>query len=92
MVGQLANEVARCDRGGDLDDRCRCPEGRQSWLRACALRQIDVTMPGKRRQPVGYKHPLSIVLDEIKDIFIGHGLSNRRWPGGGDRTTIISRR
>ncbi|MEG1551376.1 MAG: phenylalanine--tRNA ligase subunit alpha, partial [Oscillospiraceae bacterium] len=33
---------------------------------------IDVTMPGKKRE-MGHKHPLSIVLDEVKDIFIGMG-------------------
>ncbi len=33
---------------------------------------IDVTMPGKRRV-IGNKHPLSIVTDEIKDVFIGMG-------------------
>ena len=33
---------------------------------------IDVTVPGKRKE-LGKKHPLSIVLDEIKDVFIGMG-------------------
>jgi phenylalanyl-tRNA synthetase alpha chain len=33
---------------------------------------IDVTMPGKRKN-LGRKHPLSIVIDEIKDVFIGMG-------------------
>ncbi len=36
--------------------------------------KIDVTMPGKRIN-MGYKHPLSIVLDELKEIFIGMGYS-----------------
>lgn len=34
--------------------------------------KIDVTMPGKRHH-IGTKHPVSIVLDEIKEIFIGMG-------------------
>ena len=34
--------------------------------------KMDVTLPGKRPQ-FGAKHPLSIVLDEIKEIFIGMG-------------------
>ena len=34
--------------------------------------RIDVTMPGKCR-PLGHKHPLSIVLDEVKEIFLGMG-------------------
>lgn len=33
---------------------------------------IDVTMPGKRKY-LGSKHPLSIVMDQIKDVFIGMG-------------------
>ena len=33
---------------------------------------IDVTMPGKRKG-LGSKHPLSIIVDEIKEIFIGMG-------------------
>lgn len=35
---------------------------------------IDLTLPG-RRMPVGRKHPLTQVLDEIKDIFLGLGFS-----------------
>lgn len=33
---------------------------------------IDVTAPGVKRR-IGHKHPLSVVLDEVKDIFIGMG-------------------
>lgn len=33
---------------------------------------IDVTMPGKTHK-IGHQHPLSIVLDEVKDIFLGMG-------------------
>jgi phenylalanyl-tRNA synthetase alpha chain len=33
---------------------------------------IDVTIPGKRKM-LGRKHPLSIVMDEIKEVFIGMG-------------------
>ncbi|NLC68103.1 MAG: phenylalanine--tRNA ligase subunit alpha, partial [Clostridiaceae bacterium] len=42
--------------------------------RALKLEQetIDVTIPGKRIG-LGSKHPLSIVMDEIKDVFIGMG-------------------
>lgn len=36
--------------------------------------KIDVTMPGKRKN-LGYKHPLSVVLDELKEIFMGMGYS-----------------
>lgn len=40
---------------------------------------IDVTMPGKRHK-LGKKHPLSIVLDEIEDTFIGMGFSIAQGP------------
>lgn len=33
---------------------------------------IDITMPGKR-QIIGHKHPLSIVVDEIEEVFLGMG-------------------
>lgn len=33
---------------------------------------IDVTMPG-RHAPLGRRHPLNLVLDEIKEIFLGMG-------------------
>ena len=33
---------------------------------------VDVTLPGKE-QPVGHKHPMYNVLDQIKDIFVGMG-------------------
>ena len=37
-----------------------------------ASEAVDVTIPGKRTQ-IGHKHPMYVVLDEIKDIFIGMG-------------------
>ena len=33
---------------------------------------VDVTMPGTKH-PIGRRHPLNLVLDEIKDIFLGMG-------------------
>lgn len=41
--------------------------------------RIDVTVPGTPRRE-GSMHPLSIVLDEIKDIFIGLGFSVAQGP------------
>lgn len=41
--------------------------------------KIDVTMPGEHRT-LGRKHPLTIVLDEIKDIFVGMGFSIAQGP------------
>jgi phenylalanyl-tRNA synthetase alpha chain len=41
--------------------------------------KIDVTMPGKRHE-IGRRHPLSIVLNELKDIFTGMGFSIAQGP------------
>ncbi len=41
--------------------------------------QIDVTLPGKS-QPVGKLHPLNIVLNEVKDIFLGMGFDIAEGP------------
>lgn len=70
VIGQLANDVRACIE----DELAR----RIAELKAAAtqkklqLETLDVTMPGKRHE-LGAKHPLSIVLDEIKEIFIGMG-------------------
>ena len=70
VIGQIANEI-RNDIDVAISDMIQN-------LKSAALdarmnsESIDVTLPGT---PVdlGKKHPLTIVLDEIKDIFIGMG-------------------
>ncbi len=37
-----------------------------------AKEEIDITMPSKSIN-LGYRHPLNVVLDELKDIFMGMG-------------------
>lgn len=77
VVGQLANEVreaidAEIKNAGDA-------------LRAHALNarleseKLDVSMPGKRLT-IGHKHPMSIVLDETRDIFLGMGFQVAEGP------------
>lgn len=41
--------------------------------------EIDVTIPGRRRE-TGKLHPLSTVLNQVKDIFIGMGFSIAEGP------------
>ena len=72
QMGQLANDVrAALERA--LEER-----GRE--LEAAALERrlkeeaVDVTIPGKAVS-LGHKHPMSIALDEIKEIFIGMGFT-----------------
>ena len=77
VIGQIANEVRSliekeiASKAEELKDR--------ETARRLQKETIDVTMPGKRR-PLGKKHPLSIVLDEIKEIFIGMGFQIAQGP------------
>ena len=70
VIGQLANQVREQIEEG-IQSRADALK-QQALARQLAAETIDVTLPGKpcRR---GAKHPLSIVLDEIQEIFIGMG-------------------
>jgi len=70
IIGQIANEVRQVleDKIEELKKKLLDKE-RELKL---AQEVIDVTIPGKRRV-LGKKHPLTIVLDEIKEVFIGMG-------------------
>ncbi|MFQ9846062.1 MAG: phenylalanine--tRNA ligase subunit alpha [[Clostridium] leptum] len=71
VIGQLANEVRSWI---ETDIETRLTEIKASQMAArLESEKLDVTLPGKRPQ-FGAKHPLSIVLDEIKEIFIGMGV------------------
>ncbi len=70
VIGQLANEV-RSWIEKDIDTRLAEIKANQMAAQL-ESEKLDVTLPGKR-PPFGAKHPLSIVLDEIKEIFIGMG-------------------
>lgn len=72
IVGQLANEV-RDYIGGALDEKKAALEAAAEEHKILA-ETIDVTIPGKKPQK-GKKHPLTTVLDDLKDIFIGMGFS-----------------
>ena len=69
-VGQLANEV-REEIEVKLDE---AKKGLLSKAMEIKLKAetIDVTMPGKAR-PLGHRHPMNQVIDNIKNIFIGMG-------------------
>lgn len=70
VVGQLANEI----RAGieSKMDSVRLELQKKERDSKLVSEFIDVTMPGKRKA-LGRRHPLSIVLDEIKEVFIGMG-------------------
>jgi phenylalanyl-tRNA synthetase alpha chain len=68
VMGQLANQVR-----GDIESALssRVKEMEEMTL-AKRLREetIDVTLPGKR-PPLGGLHPLTTVLNQVTDVFLG---------------------
>lgn len=77
VMGQLANEVR------DYISE-KLEESKTALLAAVEEKKIreetiDVTIPGKCPQK-GAKHPLTQVLDDLKDIFIGMGFSIAEGP------------
>ncbi|MDO5448317.1 MAG: phenylalanine--tRNA ligase subunit alpha [Clostridia bacterium] len=70
IIGQVANEVREYIQN-ELD--ARVGELKAAQQEAQLLNEtIDVTLPGEPCE-VGHRHPLSIVLDEVKEIFQGMG-------------------
>ena len=75
--GQMVNELRSAIEAGLAENKER--------LEAIALERklksetLDVTMPGTEI-PIGKKHPINLVLDEVKDIFIGMGFSVAEGP------------
>lgn len=72
VMGQLANEVRSF-----IEEKIEKRSGEIKVLETAQKLKdetIDVTMPGKVK-PLGHKHPLSIVLDEVKEIFMGMGFN-----------------
>ncbi len=70
LIGQLANEV----RGfieNKLDETKKTLMNNERNIKL-QKEVIDVTMPGKRTQ-LGTRHPLTMIIDEVKDMFIGMG-------------------
>lgn len=77
VIGQLANEIRELI-GGEIDEKEEMLRS-EATLRALENEKLDVTMPGKKIE-LGKKHPLSAVLDEIKEIFLGMGFSIAEGP------------
>ena len=69
-VGRMANEIR-----GQIEEGLKTRIGElraEETARRLEKEKIDVTLPGKRRE-IGHRHPLSIELEEIEEIFIGMG-------------------
>jgi len=76
-IGQIVNDIR-----GELEEiiGTKGEAFKQAELaRKLASEKIDVTMPG-RRINVGHKHPLTVTLERIKDIFMRMGFAIAEGP------------
>lgn len=77
VIGQLANEVRQA-----IDQKLteKTNQLKEKQLNEkLAAETIDVTMPGKNMH-IGHVHPLTAVLNELKDIFLGMGFQIAEGP------------
>lgn len=70
VMGQMANEV-RAALTDAITEQSKALADVALNLKLKA-ETVDVTMPGQR-QAVGHKHPITMVIDEVTDVFIGMG-------------------
>ncbi|HZJ74965.1 MAG TPA: phenylalanine--tRNA ligase subunit alpha [Clostridia bacterium] len=70
IMGALANEV-RGFIGDTLDEKMKLL-AKDEQIEKLKSEAIDVTIPGSSKK-LGNKHPLTVVLDEVKNIFFGMG-------------------
>lgn len=77
VIGQVANDVrAQIEELLESKKSAMLEKERTEKLKA---EKIDVTMAG-RMPELGKRHPLTTVLDEVKNIFIGMGFSIAEGP------------
>ncbi len=77
VIGKLANEVrSNIEKAISTRTEELKKLELEHRLRAEA---IDVTMPGKK-QAVGHRHPLSVTLSNLEEIFLGMGFSIAEGP------------
>ncbi|AFK87200.1 phenylalanine--tRNA ligase subunit alpha [Thermoanaerobacterium saccharolyticum] len=77
IIGKISNDV-REEIEKDLTQK-REEVLRQEKEKKIKSEYIDITLPGKVHE-IGHKHPMTKVLDEIKDIFLGLGFSIAEGP------------
>lgn len=77
IIGKLANEV-RSEVEGKIESQKQRLKNEEK-NKQLQEEKIDVTLPGKK-QEIGSLHPLTQVLDEIKEIFLGMGFSVAEGP------------
>ena len=73
VIGQLANKVRQDIEEKAITSKMSALKAKEKE-RKMAAESIDITLPGKQ-QSIGKLHPLKIVENEIKEIFLGMGFS-----------------
>ncbi len=77
VMGKLVNDL-RKELEEQISDRLNALQGEEKTKRLAAER-LDVTIPG-RKPTVGHPHPLSLVREEVENIFIGMGFDIAEGP------------
>lgn len=77
LIGKLANDI-REEIEKALDSALRDIKQKEKEIRLSS-ETIDITMPGMANE-IGGLHPITKVLDEIKEIFFGMGFSIAEGP------------
>ena len=76
-IGQLVNDL-RLDFEKELQAKQEAIKEAELNSRLAA-EKIDVTLPGRRRE-LGRRHPLTLTLDRIKDVFLRMGFDIEEGP------------
>jgi len=76
-IGQIVNDI-RSELEQIIESKGEVFK-QAELVRKLASEKIDVTLPG-RRMNVGHKHPLTVTLERIKDIFMKMGFSIAEGP------------
>ena len=71
VIGQLANQI-REDFANAYGEKLRTVKSADIMSRLSS-EKIDITLPPRNMRGMGSRHPLNIVLDELKDIFKSMG-------------------
>lgn len=77
VIGQIANEVRETLTQAIAEQNAKLAE--LALERQLANETLDVSIPGTKT-PLGHKHPITSVIDEMKDIFLGMGFTVAEGP------------
>ncbi|MFW6257018.1 MAG: phenylalanine--tRNA ligase subunit alpha [Bacillota bacterium] len=77
VIGQKTNKLK--EKAQELHQEQRDKLEQEKHKEKMAEERIDVTLPGIKPE-MGFKHPLTRVIDEIKEVFMGLGFSIAEGP------------